>query len=155
MEESDIETDSEEEREMKLVLEELIDDDTEARMMMLVQIALDLIEPDDEGILEALKKTRGPGSRAPNKRRDFKAANDQVLQDYFSGTDSIYNEQDFERRFRVPRSVFNVVHSRLMGLDPFVHKTDCAGKEGIFPYWLPNQWTDRSPLDSPLHLLLE
>lgn len=43
-------------------------------------------------------------AKAANKERDFKAANEQVMKDYFSGPDSIYNERDFERRFRVPRT---------------------------------------------------
>jgi sugar/nucleoside kinase (ribokinase family) len=131
--EEDIDTDSEEEREMKFIIEEIVDDDAEARMMMLVTIALDLLEPDDEGILEALQAAKRRGNRAPNKSRDFQAANDQVVKNYFSGTDSIYNERDFERRFRVPQLVFNVIHNRLMGIDPFIHKTSCAGKKGIFP----------------------
>jgi Plant transposon protein len=131
--EEDIETESEEEREMKFIIEEIVDDDSEARMTMLVTIALDLLEPDDEGILEALQEGRRRGNKAPNKSRDFQAANDQVVKDYFSGMDSIYNERDFERRFRVPRSVFNVIHNRLMGIDPFIHKTSCTGKKGIFP----------------------
>jgi Plant transposon protein len=129
--EKDIETDSEEEREMKFIIEEIIDDDAEARMGMIVGMALDLMEPDDEGILEAGHTARGP--RAPNKSRDFKGAHEQLTKDYFNGTESIYNERDFERRFRVPRSVFNVVHNRLMGVDPFIHKTDCFGNKGIYP----------------------
>jgi hypothetical protein len=71
-----------------------------------------------------MKKTiRSP--RQQTRICDFKAANKQVINDYFSGPDSIYNERDFEKRFQVPRTVFNVVHDKLIGIDPFVHKRDC------------------------------
>jgi hypothetical protein len=100
MKKEDIETDSEDDREVEFIIEEIVDDYTKARMSMLASMALDLMEPNDEGILEAVRTARG--TRAPNKSRDFKAANNQVTKDYCNDIDSIYSERDFERRFRVP-----------------------------------------------------
>jgi len=49
----------------------------------------------------------GPGRR-PNKRRNFRSGLRAILRDYFglNGDPPVYFEGDFERRFRVPRSVF-------------------------------------------------
>lgn len=71
--------------------------------------------------------------KAPNKERDFALAYSQLVKDYFNGRDSVYNEVDFERRFRMSRALFNVIHDRLMGKEPFVQKYDATGKLGIRP----------------------
>jgi hypothetical protein len=47
--------------------------------------------------------------------------------------DSVYNKQDFERRFRVPREVFNRIHDKLMGEHPFIHYEDATKKKGTYP----------------------
>jgi len=48
-----------------------------------------------------------PGRR-PNKHRDFLSGLHAVFRDYFglNGAPPVYDEADFKRRFRVPRSVF-------------------------------------------------
>ena len=71
--------------------------------------------------------------RAPNKERDFIAANERVVKNYFNGRQSKYDEKDFERRFRCSRAIFNKIHDAMMGKDPFIHKKDATGKLGIFP----------------------
>lgn len=71
--------------------------------------------------------------KSANKKRDFMAAHQQVVSFYFNGRESVYDEKDFERRFRMPRSVFDKIRSKLMGTEPFVHFTDPTGKIGIFP----------------------
>jgi Plant transposon protein len=71
--------------------------------------------------------------KTPNKQRDFKAANDLLVTHYFSGRESLYNESDFERRFRMPRTVFQRIHDALMGTDPFIHKEDATKKLGLYP----------------------
>ena len=78
------------------------------------------IEEDGE-MSEAEETPVWGGSRpgkAPNKNRDFVGAHKKLAEHYFSGEESVYNEIDFERRFRMPRSVkaqkswFCVVASR-------------------------------------------
>jgi len=46
--------------------------------------------------------------RRLNKHRDFRSGLRAILRDYFglNGSPPVYDEADFERRFRVPRSVF-------------------------------------------------
>ena len=71
--------------------------------------------------------------KAPNKKRDFAAAYTRVVAHYFNGRESVYNEVDFERRFRCPRPVFNRIHDALMNKEPFIHKEDATKKLGIHP----------------------
>jgi hypothetical protein len=73
------------------------------------------------------------GSKSENKKRDFQGAHDKLVRQYFSGPESVYDEKDFERRFRMPRLLFNKIHDALMGTDPFVQKVDATGKKGIHP----------------------
>lgn len=54
---------------------------------------------------------RRPGSypgKLRNKRRNFKMALERILTHYFgfNGEPPVYDEKDFERRFRMPRSMF-------------------------------------------------
>ena len=72
--------------------------------------------------------------RQPNKARDFAGAYARVVKNYFSGPESVYDDVDFERRFRMSRRLFNQIHDRIMGLDPFVQKYDKFKKTpGIYP----------------------
>jgi Plant transposon protein len=119
-----------EDKEWNFMREIVYDTVDEDQMMVYLALATELLNSSDEEMENEVDERK---PKAANKDRDFKAANDQVIKDYFSGPDSIYNERDFERRFRVPRSVFNVVHDRLHGMDPFVHKRDCFGNWGIYP----------------------
>ena len=68
-----------------------------------------------------------------NKKRNFDAANQKLIKHYFSGDSSTYNEIDFERRFGVPRQVFNVVYNAIYGEGIFVRKYDAYKKGGIHP----------------------
>lgn len=79
---------------------------------------------------EEMKSRKG---KAPNKKRDFVLGYTKVVNDYFNGRDSVYDEADFETRFRMPRELFNRIHDELMGLDPFVHYEDATGLMGIYP----------------------
>ena len=90
-----------------------------------------MFESSSSEMEEEEERTRK--GKSPNKDRDFVLANQLVIKHYFNGRDSIYDEKDFERRFRCPRSVYNRVHDALMGQDPFVHKKDCTGKMGVHP----------------------
>jgi hypothetical protein len=73
-----------------------------------------------------------PG-KSHNKERDFQGAYEQLTRDYFSGDSSIYDEQDFNRRFRMPRSVFQKIHDEIVGRGSFRQRHDCTGKVGINP----------------------
>jgi Plant transposon protein len=80
-------------------------------------------------------KKRGgslPG-KATNMHRDFNDAYHRLLLDYFSGVDSVYNEADFQRRFRINRGVFTRIYETLLGKGKFCQRTDALGKQGIHP----------------------
>jgi hypothetical protein len=72
-----------------------------------------------------------PG-RAPNKDRNFARADKLLREYYFSGEASLYDEIDFERRFRMPRSVFRRVHDNVIGRGLFILHTQ-GNKAGITP----------------------
>jgi hypothetical protein len=73
-----------------------------------------------------------PG-KATNKRRDFGDAYHRLVIDYFSGVNSVYNEVDFERRFRINRGVFVRIYETLLGKGKFIQRSDALGKQGIHP----------------------
>ena len=102
-------------------------------------------EKDDDDIVDMMvtellsssdeeEENKAPRSRKKNKDRNFPLAYLTVgVKDYFTGPESIYDEKDFERRFRVPRVIFNCIWEKLEGEAPFVHRTDALGKRGIYP----------------------
>ena len=109
---------------------------------------LDEQEREDDEVLEALIEELASSSdeeedkrpwggskkgKAPNKNRDFASAYAKLVKDYFNGADSIYDERDFELRYRMPRSVFSVIYDRINGQGEFVEAKDCIGKPGIHP----------------------
>lgn len=74
-----------------------------------------------------------PG-KAPNKKRNFQGAYDEIVQQYFSGSSSIYDEKDFERRFRMSRSIFFEIWTELKKEDLFEQKINSVTKKrGIRP----------------------
>ena len=73
-----------------------------------------------------------PG-KAKNKNRDFAGAYTRLVADYFNGPDSVYDEADCERRFRLPRQVFDRIQSRIIGHGCFVQKMDATKKQGVHP----------------------
>lgn len=70
--------------------------------------------------------------RKPNKPRDFIGAYKRFIRFYFSPT-CIYSERDFERRFRLPRSLFENIFKKLEGNGEFKQQRDATGKLGIHP----------------------
>jgi hypothetical protein len=71
--------------------------------------------------------------KAPNKKRDFGAADALLCQHYFSGPEAIYDEIDFERRFRMPRTVFNRLLNGVTGRGKFIQHQQLIGPPGITP----------------------
>lgn len=113
----------------KQAMEEGSKDSDEEMMNLLLQELMESSEEEDEvGVWGGSKE-----GRAANKARDFAGACSQLVKDCFSGSESVHSEKDFERRFRMPRSLFSRIHDALMGEDPFVQKRDTFGKLGIHP----------------------
>lgn len=71
-----------------------------------------------------------PG-KAPNKDRNFGAAHSQLVNDYFSSA-PVYDENTFERRFRMPKSVFLRIHDSLTNnYTAFQQRRDATNKLGL------------------------
>lgn len=71
-------------------------------------------------------------TRARNKDRCFWAAEKNFRHKYFD-EDAVYDDADFERRFRMPRAVFDRVRIGLTGRSIFKQRTDATNKKGISP----------------------
>ena len=78
-------------------------DEEEEAVVRIVEMLLDSSSEDEEE--DKVWGGSRPG-RAKNKNRDFLGAHQRFMTNYFSGNDSKYNEEDFEKRFRLPREVF-------------------------------------------------
>jgi hypothetical protein len=67
--------------------------------------------------------------------RDFKGAHNNLLKTYFSGQNSVYiSTTVFERRFGMPRVIFNQVFEALKDRDSFKRKWNPVNKEwGVYP----------------------
>ena len=107
-------------------------EDDEAVETLAMELASTSSEEDEDNQIITYRGSQN--GRRKNKPRDFPAAYAKVVKDYFNGADSTYDENDFERRFRVPRAVFDKIHDKLMGQHPFVGPLkDAVGKPGIYP----------------------
>jgi len=73
--------------------------------------------------------------RRANKRRDFAAGQQAILRDYtgVEGAERIYDEHDFETRFRVPRSVFRRVYLAVKDEPFFKQRINATGKLQAHP----------------------
>ena len=61
-------------------------------------------------------------------------SSEKLEKKYFNGESSTYTEEQFERRFRVPRVVFAEVWGKVEGKGPFKQHYDCVtNKPGIHP----------------------
>jgi len=75
-----------------------------------------------------------PGRR-PNKRRNFRSGLRAILRDYFglNGEPPVYDEGDFERRFRVPRGVFLRVYNAVKDRPFFAQRINATGRLQAHP----------------------
>ena len=70
---------------------------------------------DDE---DMMKRGRSLLGKAPSKNRDFNGVHHRLVADFFSGETSTCNEKYFDRRFRIPRSVLNMLPESVIGQNP-------------------------------------
>jgi len=86
------------------------------------------LSDDDAKIFEEMEQGEGRGGSTPgrqNCQRDFEAAHQQLLNDYFSGTPA-YKEYQFERRFGMPRTIFNRIYDELKEIEECTaHTIEC------------------------------
>ena len=70
--------------------------------------------------------------KARNKDRDFQVAYDELIKNYFSGDDSVYNKVDFEKQFGVPREIFIAIYNASILNQIFVCKYNPVTKNGVY-----------------------
>lgn len=117
------------------------DDDEAAAAAVVAAAAAWMQDVEDEEEEERRRRRKVPrrhgGSRrgkGRNLKRDFAGAHERVVNHYFRGEASFYNEETFERRFRCPRVVVDRVWQALEGCDPFILKRQKGTSEpGIRP----------------------
>ena len=90
------------------------------------------VESDSDSEFEEhesmMKWGRSPLGKAPNKNRNLDGPQRNLFADYFSGDNSTYDERYFERSFRMPRSVFNMLSEAVIGQGLLVkHRTRNVG----------------------------
>jgi len=73
--------------------------------------------------------------RRPNKPRNFRSGSRAILRDYFglNRDPPVYNEGDFERRFRVPRSVFLRIYNAVKDRPSFAQRINATGRLQAHP----------------------
>ena len=75
-----------------------------------------------------------PLGRRKKIERDFQGSFKKLEKQYFNGESSTYTEEQFERRFCVPRVVFAEVWGKMERKSPFKQHYDCVTNEpGIHP----------------------
>lgn len=68
-----------------------------------------------------------------NNRRNFEEAYQRLYWDYF-GADPKYDEKDLEKKFRIPRSVFQRIYTALVGKGIFCEERGLHKKEWNLPF---------------------
>jgi len=122
----------------KLVAEDA-EDELIAMAVALTAAAMEAIALLDRFLLDEQPVDRqrpwggSPKGRAPNANRDFAGAYKRVMENYFSSDGSKYNEEKFERRFRMSRHRFALIYQRIQGRGSFVIRRDAAHVTGIHP----------------------
>ena len=74
----------------------------------------------------------GQHGKRPNLHRDFDGAIDRLMTDYFA-ISARYTNHEFERRFRMPRSVCERIFSGVNRKGIFVRIFDSINKAGVHP----------------------
>ena len=99
------------------------DDDDDDEVVMILKSAIVItahaIESDSDSTASETKWGGSPKGKARNIPRDFQAAYIMLINHYFSGAQSIYNEVQFERRFGMPRSLVMRLWYACNGIDTF------------------------------------
>ena len=105
---------------------------------------MDDSDGDDETIIASMHGSRAAevhpaerkhrrGSRAgrrPKKARNFEEGFQRIMKDYFDDR-CVYDDNDFQRRFRMPNPVFKRFYDAISGRPFFSRKSDALRKLGI------------------------
>eukprot|EP00170_Pyropia_yezoensis_P006250 contig_25410_g6269 len=74
-------------------------------------------------------------SKRGNRDRDFDVGYRPIPRDYFGldGRPRVYSEADFERRFRLPRAVFECIYSDMKGEPFWARRINATGRPQAYP----------------------
>ena len=105
------------------------DDDDVAAAILAAQHHIDLLAHASD-VLESNPRPGSFPGKSPNKKRDFRLGEAAHLRDYFGvdGQPPIYDETDFERRFRLPRIVFDRLYRALACEPYFQQRVNATGQ---------------------------
>ena len=129
-------TDSSESSEDDLVLFDIMEshDDTHNNLVCLFSMFVMECYDKDEAQYEYDHKWGGsPLGRIKKIERDFQGSFEKLEKQYFNGESLTYTEEQFERRFRVPRVVFAEVWGKMEAKGPFKQHYDCITNEAGTP----------------------
>ncbi|CDF34444.1 unnamed protein product [Chondrus crispus] len=88
--------------------------------------------PGFPGTIPSLIRLGSRSGKRGNLNRDFDAALNRLKRDYFSTT-PLYCDASFDRRFRMPHTVFNRLYRAIEGEGLFVRRKDALNRGGIHP----------------------
>ena len=87
---------------------------------------------ENEDIAVSRQHGSSQENRRPNKARDFEEGVQRIMGDYFNDG-RVYGDVEFQRRFRMPRSLFTRVIEKISMRHFSVRKTDALGRLGVHP----------------------
>eukprot|EP00170_Pyropia_yezoensis_P000896 contig_4087_g898 len=111
--------------------------DDDAALVLLLQHHLTVLR-----LWRRRRGRRGPArrrgsvpGRKPNKKRDFALGLATIRRDYFGlgGAPPVYDEIDFERRFRVPRTLFMRIYEDIKDLNWWAQRPNATGLPQAHP----------------------
>ena len=80
------------------------------------------LDEEEQGFADSVNKRKfdvNKDAGAINKSRNFDRAHDILVEQYFSGEQSTYDEVDFQRHFVLDRIDFNDVYDKLKDFPEF------------------------------------
>jgi hypothetical protein len=86
-----------------------------------------LVEDEVMDILPPVKIGKSLPGKSAIKNRMFQQAYARLIDDYFAGPLSVFDEVDYTRRFCLVRDVFTRVYEELLNKGLFKYKKDCTG----------------------------
>ena len=110
-------------------------DDSHNKIVCLFSMfVMNCFDKDEDEVQYEHKWVGSPPGRRKRIEHDYQGSFEKLEKQYFNGQASTYTEEQFERRFRVPKVVFADVWGKMEGKGPFTQHYDCVTNEpGIHP----------------------
>ena len=107
-------------------MEDSSDDDEEILIVLDAAfiMANEIVDGDSDSSDSTTEWGGNKEGKAPSVPRNFAVAYNMLARHYFSGTESLYEEPTFKRRFGTTQGVVSRLMNVVMGIEPFVLNTD-------------------------------